>query len=74
MSDNTRPAIAPVASGASLPATIADDALAEHEPSSSEFDASRLAPCTPLHAVSPHAQRCGSVDAPSRSVTMPPDK
>ena len=28
-------------------------------PSSSEFDASRFAPCTPLHAASPHAQRCG---------------
>ena len=28
-------------------------------PSSSEFDASRLAPCTPLHAASPHAQRSG---------------
>ena len=24
-------------------------------PSSNEFDASRLAPCTPEHAVSPHA-------------------
>ena len=30
-------------------------------PSSSEFDASRLAPCTPLHATSPATQSPGSV-------------
>ena len=37
-------------------------------PSSSEFDARRLAPCTPVHAASPHAQSPASVVAPSRSV------
>ena len=54
------PAIAPVDSGPSLPATIARTTRRPNtRPSSSEFDASRLAPCTPLHAVSPHAHRCG---------------
>ena len=43
-------------------------------PSSSEFDARRFAPCTPLHAASPHDHRCGSVVAPSRSVTTPPER
>ena len=43
-------------------------ARANTRPSSSEFDASRLAPCTPVHATSPHAHRPGSVVAPSRSV------
>ena len=43
-------------------------ARANTRPSSSEFDASRFAPCTPEHAASPHAHRPGSVVAPSRSV------
>ena len=69
------PAIAPVGSGPSLPATIAVTTRRPNtSPSSSEFDARRFAPCTPLHAVSPHAQRCGSVVAPSRSVTTPPER
>ncbi len=43
-------------------------------PSSSEFDASRLAPMTPLQATSPAAQRPGSDVAPSRSATTPPQQ
>ena len=43
-------------------------------PSSREFDASRFAPWTPLHAASPHAHSPGSVVAPSRSVQMPPER
>ena len=51
------------------PASIASTTRgANTRPSSSEFDASRLAPWTPVHAASPHAHRPGSVDAPSRSV------
>ena len=41
-------------------------------PSSSEFEASRFAPCTPVQAASPAAQRPGSAVAPSRSVSTPP--
>ena len=74
-SSASTPAIAPVDSGPTLPATIAHTTRRPNtRPSSSEFDARRFAPCTPLHAVSPHAQRCGRVDAPSRSVTTPPDR
>ena len=40
-------------------------------PSSSEFDASRLAPWTPVQAVSPAAHKPGRVVAPSRSVRTP---
>ncbi len=43
-------------------------------PSSSEFDASRLAPITPLHATSPATQSPGSDDAPARSATTPPQQ
>nr|BFF20157.1 hypothetical protein GCM10025730_36780 [Promicromonospora thailandica] len=42
-------------------------------PSSSEFDASRLAPCTPVQATSPTAYRPSTDDRPSRSVTTPPE-
>ena len=60
---------------ASLPATIASTTRgANTSPSSSEFDASRFAPCTPEHAASPHDQSPGSVDAPSRSVATPPQR
>ena len=38
----------------------------------SEFEASRLAPCSPVHAASPTASRPGSVLRPSRSVWTPP--
>ena len=69
------PRITPDASGASLPARIASTIRgANTSPSSNEFDASRLAPCTPEHAASPHDQSPGSVEAPSRSVTIPPDR
>ena len=43
-------------------------------PSSSEFDASRLAPWTPLQAASPATHSPGSEVAPSRSATMPPHR
>jgi hypothetical protein len=41
-------------------------------PSSNELLASRLAPCTPLHATSPAAKRPGNVVAPLMSVATPP--
>ena len=41
-------------------------------PSSSEFDASRLDPITPVRAHSPAAYRPGMLARPSRSVRMPP--
>ena len=41
-------------------------------PSSSEFDASRLAPVHAVAAASPATQSPGSDEAPSRSATMPP--
>ena len=47
---------------------------ANTSPSSNEFDARRLAPCTPVHAASPHAQSPGNVAAPSRSVHTPPER
>ena len=43
-------------------------------PSSSELEASRLAPCTPVQAASPAAQSPGSAVAPHRSVTTPPER
>ena len=67
--------MAPVGSAASLPRTIASITRGANTiPSSSEFDASRLAPWTPVHAVSPHAHSPGRALAPSRSVTMPPER
>ena len=69
------PRSAPDCSGASLPAAIASTMREPNtRPSSSEFDASRLAPCTPLHAASPHAQSPGRLLAPSRSATTPPER
>ena len=38
----------------------------------SEFDASRLAPCSPVHEDSPTAYRPSSVERALRSTTMPP--
>ena len=38
----------------------------------SELEASRLAPCRPVHEHSPTAYRPGSVARPSRSVAIPP--
>ena len=43
-------------------------------PSSSELEASRLAPCTPVQATSPTAHSPGSAVAPHRSVTTPPER
>ena len=67
--------MAPVGSAASLPFSMASTTRgANTMPSSSEFDARRLAPCTPLHAASPAAHSPGSDEAPSRSVTTPPHR
>ncbi len=43
-------------------------------PSSSELEANRLAPCTPVQATSPTAHSPGSAVAPHRSATTPPDR
>jgi hypothetical protein len=40
--------------------------------SASEFEASRLAPCSPVQADSPIAYRPGSDERPSMSVAIPP--
>src|SRR5581483_9630924 len=65
--------IAPVGVGPRTPRSMASTTRgAKTMPSSRELDASRLAPCTPLHAVSPAAHSPGSDDAPSMSTTMPP--
>ncbi len=65
--------IAPVASGATFPSSIASTTrAAKTMPSSNELDARRLAPCTPTHAVSPAAHSPRARRAPSRSVTTPP--
>ena len=65
----------PVSSGWSLPRRMASMVRAPNtNPSSSEFDASRFAPWTPEQAASPQAHNPGSVEAPSRSVQMPPDR
>ena len=45
---------------------------ANTRPSSSELEASRLAPCTPVQAHSPQAYRPGTLVRPSRSVRTPP--
>ena len=42
-------------------------------PSSSEFEASRFAPCTPVQATSPHAYSPAIEVRPCRSVRTPPD-
>ena len=66
---------APVGDGPSLPPTIASTTRgANTMPSSSELDASRLAPCTPVQATSPQAHSPGRAEAPSRSVTIPPER
>ncbi len=46
---------------------------AKTRPSRSEFEASRLAPWTPVQATSPHAYRPGTVVRPYRSVRTPPE-
>ena len=46
---------------------------AKTSPSSSELEASRLAPCTPVQAASPHAYRPGIEVRPRRSVRTPPE-
>ena len=60
-----RPALRPASSASVTRA-------AKTMPSSSEFDASRFAPCTPVQATSPTAKSPGSAVAPSRSVRIPP--
>ena len=65
--------IAPVGSAPTTPCSMASTARGPNTmPSSSEFEARRLAPCTPVSAASPAAHSPSSDDAPSRSVTMPP--
>ena len=67
--------ITPVARGPSRPAAMASAKRAPNTiPSSSEFDARRLAPCTPVQATSPTAHNPANALAPSRSVTTPPDR
>ena len=67
--------MAPVGSGPSPPPRIASASRAPNTmPSSSELEASRLAPCTPVQATSPAAQRPGRAVAPDRSVSTPPDR
>ena len=58
-----------------LPASIASTSRAPNTmPSSSELDARRLAPCTPVHAVSPPPTARAERVAPSRSVITPPER
>ncbi len=65
----------PVSPGPSRPAAMASASRAPNTiPSSNEFDASRLAPCTPVQATSPTAHNPAIALAPSRSVTTPPDR
>jgi hypothetical protein len=65
--------MAPVGSGPSLPRSTASTTRGPKTmPSSSELDASRLAPWTPLQPASPATHRPGSEEAPSRSARMPP--
>ncbi len=63
---------APAARGAAatMSSTIRS---AKTRPSRSEFEASRLAPWTPVQATSPHAYRPGTVVRPRRSVRTPPE-
>ena len=44
---------------------------AKTSPSSREFDASRLAPCTPVRETSPHGIEARDAGPPTRSVTTP---
>ena len=65
--------IAPVGLGPSTPRSIASTTRGPNTmPSSSEFDARRLAPITPLQLASPATHSPGSDDAPSRSARIPP--
>ena len=67
--------MAPVGRASVRPASIASTTRAPNTiPSSSAFDARRLAPCTPEHDASPAAHSPGMDAAPSRSVTTPPDR
>ena len=59
-----------VSAGSSSPARPARRPITKH--SLRELEASRLAPCRPVHADSPIAYRPGTVVPPSRSATMPP--
>src|SRR5215218_340203 len=53
--------------------TAASPALAPNtSPSSSEFDARRFAPCTPVQLTSPAAYSPATVLRPQRSVRIPP--
>ena len=65
----------PGGTGPSSPSRMASARRAPNTiPSSSELEASRLAPCTPVQATSPAAHRPGSAVAPDRSVSTPPDR
>ena len=66
---------APLASGPSWAEAIRSAKRAPKTmPSSSELEANRLAPCTPVQATSPTAHNPGSAVAPHRSVTTPPER
>ena len=65
--------MAPVAAGPSWPRSMASTTRGPKTmPSSSELEARRLAPWTPVQVTSPAPQRPARDEAPSRSVTMPP--
>ncbi len=65
--------MAPEGSGPSTPRSMASITLGPNTiPSSSEFEARRLAPWTPVQLTSPAAQSPGRLVAPWRSVTTPP--
>ena len=66
---------APLGSARSVPPGIRSARRAPKTmPSSSELEARRLAPCTPVQATSPTAHRPGNAVAPHRSVTTPPER
>ena len=68
-----RDRIAPVGRGPSTPRSIASTTRGPNTmPSSSELDASRLAPCTPLQPPRPPPTARAATTAPSRSATTPP--
>ena len=65
-----RPAAAAGAARRAAPSAIRRE---KTRPSSSELEASRLAPCTPEQATSPVAYRPGTLLRPHRSVRTPPE-
>ena len=68
-------AIAPVGAGPSEPAMIDSASRAPNTmPSNSELEGNRLAPCTPVMATSPAANRRSMLVVPFASVTAPPQQ